>query len=75
MWAHEHWELENPPDIVTFSKKFQAAGFFCKEEYMPRVVCNSALYINIAIIIIIIVVTISVIIISSCFLLLIINFK
>jgi 4-aminobutyrate aminotransferase/(S)-3-amino-2-methylpropionate transaminase len=27
-WAHEHWDLESPPDIVTFSKKAQAAGFF-----------------------------------------------
>ncbi|KAI5964778.1 uncharacterized protein KGF55_001848 [Candida pseudojiufengensis] len=27
-WAHEHWNLTNPPDMVTFSKKFQAAGFY-----------------------------------------------
>lgn len=27
-WAHEHWNLETPPDVVTFSKKMQAAGFF-----------------------------------------------
>jgi 4-aminobutyrate aminotransferase/(S)-3-amino-2-methylpropionate transaminase len=27
-WAHEHWNLSTPPDIVTFSKKFQAAGFY-----------------------------------------------
>ena len=27
-WAHEHWNLETPPDMVTFSKKAQAAGFF-----------------------------------------------
>ncbi|RYP71393.1 hypothetical protein DL769_004701 [Monosporascus sp. CRB-8-3] len=27
-WAHEHWGLEVPPDMVTFSKKAQAAGFF-----------------------------------------------
>ncbi|KAK9472532.1 3-amino-2-methylpropionate transaminase [Dipodascopsis tothii] len=27
-WAHEHWQLESPPDMVTFSKKFQAAGFY-----------------------------------------------
>ena len=27
-WAHEHWNLSHPPDIVTFSKKFQAAGFY-----------------------------------------------
>jgi 4-aminobutyrate aminotransferase/(S)-3-amino-2-methylpropionate transaminase len=27
-WAHEHWELETPPDMVTFSKKAQAAGYY-----------------------------------------------
>ncbi|KAI5864658.1 4-aminobutyrate aminotransferase [Durotheca rogersii] len=27
-WAHEHWELEDPPDIVTFSKKAQTAGYY-----------------------------------------------
>ena len=25
-WAHEWWDLESPPDIVTFSKKFQASS-------------------------------------------------
>lgn len=28
MWAHEHWGLTTPPDMVTFSKKAQAAGFY-----------------------------------------------
>lgn len=27
-WAHEHWGLTDPPDMVTFSKKAQAAGFY-----------------------------------------------
>ncbi|KAK9449344.1 4-AMINOBUTYRATE aminotransferase [Limtongia smithiae] len=27
-WAHEHWDLDTPPDIVTFSKKMQAAGYY-----------------------------------------------
>ncbi|KAF9096594.1 hypothetical protein BGX23_010895 [Mortierella sp. AD031] len=27
-WAHETWNLTTPPDIVTFSKKFQAAGWY-----------------------------------------------
>jgi 4-aminobutyrate aminotransferase/(S)-3-amino-2-methylpropionate transaminase len=27
-WAHDHWNLTSPPDIVTFSKKAQAAGFY-----------------------------------------------
>ncbi|CAH0518732.1 unnamed protein product [Peronospora belbahrii] len=32
-WAHEHWELDNPPDLVTFSKKIQTGGYFAKEEF------------------------------------------
>ncbi|KAB2570144.1 4-aminobutyrate aminotransferase [Lasiodiplodia theobromae] len=28
LWAHEHWGLTSPPDMVTFSKKAQAAGFY-----------------------------------------------
>ncbi|KAG7662704.1 uncharacterized protein J8A68_003763 [[Candida] subhashii] len=36
-WAHEHWELPSPPDMVTFSKKFQAAGFyFSNPELQPK---------------------------------------
>ncbi|KAJ0330757.1 hypothetical protein COL5a_003061 [Colletotrichum fioriniae] len=27
-WAHEYWNLPSPPDMVTFSKKAQAAGFY-----------------------------------------------
>ncbi|KAJ2542139.1 hypothetical protein EV175_006082 [Coemansia sp. RSA 1933] len=33
-WAHEHWALETPPDMVTFSKKMQAAGFYHTRELM-----------------------------------------
>lgn len=32
MWAHQHWDLETPPDMVTFSKKAQAAGFYYGNE-------------------------------------------
>ena len=28
LWAHERWELDTPPDFVTFAKKAQCAGFF-----------------------------------------------
>lgn len=28
LWAHEHWDLPSPPDIVTFSKKAQTAGYY-----------------------------------------------
>jgi len=34
-WAHEHWNLTSPPDIVTFSKKMQAAGFYHNIDYRP----------------------------------------
>jgi 4-aminobutyrate aminotransferase/(S)-3-amino-2-methylpropionate transaminase len=27
-WAHEHWNLDTPPDMVTFSKKAQTAGYY-----------------------------------------------
>lgn len=27
-WAHEYWDLPSPPDMVTFSKKAQAAGWY-----------------------------------------------
>ncbi|KAI5298016.1 4-aminobutyrate transaminase [Ascosphaera atra] len=27
-WAHEHWNLTTPPDMVTFSKKAQTAGYY-----------------------------------------------
>ncbi|ETN36631.1 4-aminobutyrate aminotransferase [Cyphellophora europaea CBS 101466] len=27
-WGHEHWQLSNPPDMVTFSKKAQTAGYY-----------------------------------------------
>lgn len=34
-WAHEAWGLDDPPDIVTFSKKWQVGGYYCKEEFFP----------------------------------------
>lgn len=35
-WAHEHWGLSDPADIVCFSKKCQAAGYYSKAEYQPK---------------------------------------
>ncbi|BFZ54150.1 4-aminobutyrate transaminase [Savitreella phatthalungensis] len=36
-WAHEHFNLPSPPDMVTFSKKFQAAGwYFNNPELVPN---------------------------------------
>ncbi|GAA6052376.1 hypothetical protein JCM3770_000212 [Rhodotorula araucariae] len=34
-WAHEKWQLDHPPDFVTFSKKMQAAGFYHAEATRP----------------------------------------
>ena len=34
-WAHEHFNLESPPDIVTFSKKMLIGGFFYKNPFRP----------------------------------------
>lgn len=35
LWAHSHWNLDNPPDIVSFAKKAQISGFFASEKYIP----------------------------------------
>ena len=36
-WAHEHWGLDDPPDMVTFSKKAQTAGYyFGNSELRPN---------------------------------------
>ncbi|XP_063286294.1 4-aminobutyrate aminotransferase, mitochondrial-like [Pelobates fuscus] len=34
-WAHEHWKMEDPADVVTFSKKMLTGGFFHKDELRP----------------------------------------
>eukprot|EP00922_Rhytidocystis_sp_ex-Travisia-forbesii_P065389 GHVS01097166.1.p1 GENE.GHVS01097166.1~~GHVS01097166.1.p1 ORF type:complete len:500 (+),score=74.55 GHVS01097166.1:158-1657(+) len=36
MWAHEAWKLDTPPDIMTFSKKCQLAGFYYRSLYQPE---------------------------------------
>lgn len=35
-WAHEFWELNDPPDIVTFSKKMLTGGYFYKNSFRPN---------------------------------------
>jgi len=35
MWAHEQWNLDTPPDIITFAKKMQISGYFTKKDYIP----------------------------------------
>lgn len=34
-WAHEAWDLDDPPDAVTFSKKMQIAGYYTKVDLVP----------------------------------------
>lgn len=34
-WAHSAWDLPEPPDIVTFSKKMQIGGFYLRDDLMP----------------------------------------
>lgn len=35
IWCHEHFNLDGPPDVVTFSKKMQLGGYFHKAEFQP----------------------------------------
>lgn len=37
-WAHEHWGLDDPADVMTFSKKMMTGGFFHREEFRPNAV-------------------------------------
>ncbi len=34
-WAHEQWHLDTPPDIVTWSKKFQLGGLHLRADFVP----------------------------------------
>lgn len=31
-WAHEHWAMDDPADIVSFSKKLLTGGYYHKNE-------------------------------------------
>jgi len=33
MWAHDNWNLDSPPDIVTFSKKALTGGFYYTDQF------------------------------------------
>ena len=39
-WAHEQWDLDGPPDLVTFSKKMLTGGYYYKDEFAPDQVCD-----------------------------------
>ena len=32
LWAHEHFALKHEPDVMTFAKKMQIAGYYYHEE-------------------------------------------
>lgn len=34
-WAHEQWHLDEPPDVVTWSKKFQLGGLHLRADFVP----------------------------------------
>ncbi|XP_023288245.1 4-aminobutyrate aminotransferase, mitochondrial isoform X2 [Orussus abietinus] len=36
MWCHEHFNLDSPPDLVSFSKKMQIGGYYHIEEFRPK---------------------------------------
>ncbi|CAH1170438.1 unnamed protein product [Phaedon cochleariae] len=36
MWCHEHFNLDSPPDIVTFSKKMLTGGFYHALDQRPQ---------------------------------------
>lgn len=31
-WAHEHWGMDDPADVVSFSKKLLSGGYYHKDE-------------------------------------------
>ena len=33
MWAHEHWNLSSPPDIVTFGGKAGISGYYSTFDF------------------------------------------
>jgi hypothetical protein len=36
MWCHEWFQLEDAPDIVTFSKKMLTGGLYHKADLRPK---------------------------------------
>jgi len=36
MWAFEAWELESPPDMVSFSKKAMSGGYYFQDHVAPQ---------------------------------------
>ncbi|KAL0111466.1 hypothetical protein PUN28_012986 [Cardiocondyla obscurior] len=36
MWCHEHFNLDSPPDVMTFSKKMQLGGYYHSGDLKPK---------------------------------------
>jgi len=34
-WGHEHWYLDQSPDIVIFGRATQVSGFYTTLKYRP----------------------------------------
>jgi 4-aminobutyrate aminotransferase/(S)-3-amino-2-methylpropionate transaminase len=34
-WAHEHFNLRQPPDVVPFAKKMLTGGFYMTDQTRP----------------------------------------
>lgn len=41
-WAHEHFRLREPPDVVAFGKKMVTGGFYLRESHRPTEVSSSS---------------------------------
>ena len=48
-WAHEYWNLENPPDIVTFAKKMSTGGFYFTNDLKWKHVSLTYLCLNLVV--------------------------
>jgi 4-aminobutyrate aminotransferase/(S)-3-amino-2-methylpropionate transaminase len=35
LWAHDAWQLDEPPDLLCFSKKMQIGGFYLRDDFAP----------------------------------------
>lgn len=46
-WAHEHWGLDDPAEIVSFSKKLLTGGYYHKDELQADKVCSWKCYLRI----------------------------
>lgn len=66
-WAHEHWGMDDPADIISFSKKLLTGGYYYKDELQAdKVVFFVSMFYLIAATLLIEVATIEVYFLSKC---------